>query len=57
MTARLRPVPRRHAPAAGTWLADQLRNIAPFVTLIFLVAFFSLREPVLRHARQRSPTS
>ena len=29
----------------GVWLRDQLRNIAPFVTLIFLVAVFSAASP------------
>jgi len=27
---------------AGNWLRGQMRNIAPFATLIFLVLFFSL---------------
>jgi ribose transport system permease protein len=27
------------------WLRDQLRNIAPFATLLFLVVFFSLASP------------
>src|SRR5215472_19099299 len=27
------------------WLRGQLRNIAPFITLLFLVAFFSLASP------------
>jgi ribose transport system permease protein len=35
--------------AAGTpwreWLRGQLRNIAPFITLLFLVVFFSLASP------------
>src|SRR3954470_22744889 len=30
----------RHAPAS--WIRRQLRNIAPFVTLILLAAFFTL---------------
>ena len=30
---------------AGLWFRDQLRNIAPFVTLIFLVAVFSIASP------------
>jgi ribose transport system permease protein len=29
----------------GTWLRDQLRNIAPFLTLLFLVLFFSFASP------------
>src|SRR5260370_29640724 len=30
---------------AAAWLRDQLRNIAPFATLLFLVIFFSLASP------------
>jgi ribose transport system permease protein len=30
---------------AGRWLRGQLRNIAPFITLLFLVVFFSLASP------------
>ena len=30
---------------AGMWLKDQLRNIAPFLTLLFLIAFFSFASP------------
>jgi len=30
---------------AGRWVRNQLRNIAPFVTLLFLVIFFSLASP------------
>ena len=37
------------APAASRplidWLHGQLRNMAPFVTLLFLVVFFSLASP------------
>ncbi|MFO1147342.1 MAG: ABC transporter permease [Alsobacter sp.] len=29
----------------GAWLKSQMRNIAPFLTLIFLVVFFSLASP------------
>jgi ribose transport system permease protein len=29
----------------GAWLRDQLRNIAPFLTLLFLVLFFSFASP------------
>jgi ribose transport system permease protein len=29
----------------GTWLRGQLRNIAPFLTLLFLVVFFSFASP------------
>ena len=37
----------RGAPRSrgGVWFRDQLRNIAPFVTLIFLVAVFSIASP------------
>jgi ribose transport system permease protein len=31
--------------AAGGWLRGQLRNIAPFATLLFLVAFFTIASP------------
>jgi len=30
---------------AGRWIRNQLRNIAPFVTLLFLVIFFSVASP------------
>src|SRR6187200_2452752 len=30
---------------AGRWVRNQLRNIAPFVTLLFLVIFFSVASP------------
>jgi ribose transport system permease protein len=30
---------------ASRWLRGQLRNIAPFITLLFLVVFFSLTSP------------
>ncbi len=30
---------------ASRWLRGQLRNIAPFITLLFLVVFFSLASP------------
>ena len=32
-------------PGLGTWLRSQMRNVAPFVTLICLVAFFSFASP------------
>jgi len=38
----------RRAPAGSrrrSWLLGQLRNIAPFVTLLFLVGFFSFASP------------
>ncbi len=35
----------RERSAAAAWLRGQLRNIAPFVTLLFLVVFFSLASP------------
>jgi ribose transport system permease protein len=33
----------RSGPA--TWLKERMRNVAPFLTLLFLVAFFSLASP------------
>ncbi|MBX6323257.1 MAG: ABC transporter permease [Rhodospirillaceae bacterium] len=33
------------AARRGSWLASQLRNIAPFVTLLFLVIVFSFASP------------
>src|ERR687897_353397 len=30
---------------AGAWLKGQMRNIAPFATLLFLVVFFSIASP------------
>jgi ribose transport system permease protein len=30
---------------AGRWLRDQLRNLAPLVTLVFLAGFFGLASP------------
>src|SRR3954454_17652606 len=38
---------RVSAPASGRirWLRGQLRNIAPFLTLLFLVVFFSAASP------------
>ena len=43
-------MPSAEAPAArafrlGDFLRDQLRNIAPFITLLCLVVFFSLASP------------
>jgi ribose transport system permease protein len=32
-------------PGLGDWLRSQMRNVAPFVTLICLVAFFSFASP------------
>ncbi len=40
------------APPAGSWLRSRLRNIAPFATLLLLVAFFSVASPSFRDARQ-----
>ena len=37
----------------GPFLRNQMRNIAPFVTLIVLVVFFSLASPSFAIARQR----
>jgi ribose transport system permease protein len=33
------------AAGAGRWLRGQLRNVAPFATLLFLVLFFSFASP------------
>src|SRR5688500_8791465 len=30
---------------AGAWLKERMRNIAPFLTLLFLVVFFSIASP------------
>jgi ribose transport system permease protein len=38
-------LPSSAAPPRLHWLRDQLRNIAPFITLLFLVAFFSVASP------------
>jgi len=35
----------RQRSAAAAWLRGQLRNIAPFATLLFLVVFFSVASP------------
>jgi len=35
----------RQRSAAAAWLRAQLRNIAPFATLLFLVVFFSVASP------------
>ena len=37
----------------GDFLRNQLRNIAPFITLLFLVLFFSIASPAF--AIQYSP--
>ena len=37
--------PRRPAFSAGRFLRDQLRNIAPFATLLILVGFFTVAAP------------
>jgi ribose transport system permease protein len=44
MTSSAAGAPAR-APAAMGWLSSQLRNIAPFATLIVLVALFSVLSP------------
>src|SRR5271168_3869589 len=38
-------VPSTRAFRLGDFLRDQLRNIAPFITLIVLVGFFSIASP------------
>ena len=52
------------APAAGQrakglapFLRSQMRNIAPFLTLIFLSAFFALASPLARRSRMMLMTS
>jgi ribose transport system permease protein len=37
--------PSERASGMRGWLRGQLRNIAPFITLLFLVVFFSLASP------------
>ena len=37
--------PRRGRSDWANWLRNQLRNIAPFITLLFLVLFFSIASP------------
>jgi ribose transport system permease protein len=44
MTSSAAGVPARSAAASG-WLRSQLRNIAPFATLIVLVVLFSVLSP------------
>jgi ribose transport system permease protein len=44
MTSSAAGAPAR-VPAAAGWLSSQLRNIAPFATLIVLVALFSALSP------------
>jgi ribose transport system permease protein len=39
-----RPLPQRGGRLSD-WLRNQLRNIAPFLTLLFLVIFFSVASP------------
>ena len=36
---------RRHPRSVGTFLRSQMRNIAPFLTLIFLGGFFAIASP------------
>ncbi|MFI5016017.1 MAG: ABC transporter permease [Hyphomicrobiales bacterium] len=45
MTASLTQDPRRSRQGLGAVLRGQMRNIAPFLTLICLVAIFSLASP------------
>ena len=45
MTVPERPTTPRNAASPGRLLRDQLRNIAPFLTLLALVAFFALASP------------
>ena len=43
MTGSVAAAPRNRG--WGNWVRGQLRNVAPFVTLLFLVVFFSLASP------------
>ncbi|SEC16436.1 monosaccharide ABC transporter membrane protein, CUT2 family [Rhizobiales bacterium GAS191] len=45
MTASLTEEPHRSRPGIGAVLRGQMRNIAPFLTLICLIAFFSFASP------------
>ena len=45
MTASLTEEPHRHRSGLGALLRGQMRNIAPFLTLICLVAFFGFSSP------------
>lgn len=46
MTAPTTDIDKAAAPhGIGFWFRNQLRNIAPFLTLLFLVAFFSFSSP------------
>jgi ribose transport system permease protein len=38
-------MPRRGRAGTVAWLKDRMRNVAPFLTLLFLIAFFSLASP------------
>jgi ribose transport system permease protein len=38
-------MPRRGRAGPVAWLKDRMRNVAPFLTLLFLIAFFSLASP------------
>ncbi len=45
MKRKLRACSRPQGRLGADGLRGQLRNIAPFVTLLFLVAFFGAVEP------------
>jgi len=46
MTAsQINLVQSRGRQGAGAWIKSRMRNIAPFVTLLLLIAFFSLASP------------
>jgi ribose transport system permease protein len=38
-------MPSRGRAGTGAWLKDRMRNIAPFLTLLFLIVFFSIASP------------
>jgi ribose transport system permease protein len=38
-------MPRQGRAGLVAWLKDRMRNVAPFLTLLFLIAFFSIASP------------
>src|SRR5919205_1845366 len=45
MAMKVEAVAVGRRPGGRSWLKDQLRNIAPFITLIFLIAVFGVASP------------
>ncbi|EWY39019.1 ABC transporter permease [Skermanella stibiiresistens SB22] len=45
MSARVTETGRGASPAVMNWLRGRLSNIAPFLTLLFLIVFFSIASP------------